>query len=121
MASFENFQVFHRRIFWTNIEPSRKEFVQSLFGCARKEITETSTGMADDVYFDIELDEFPDLDKFCVFMSIYLTQWLPLQDPAHAAIMVELLGEESEFMAFDCENNAIYFGLDLQTSSYWYQ
>ncbi|KAG0952969.1 hypothetical protein G6F57_000078 [Rhizopus arrhizus] len=100
MASFENFQVFHRRIFWTNIEPSRKEFVQSLFGCARKEITETSTGMADDVYFDIELDEFPDLDKFCVFMSIYLTQWLPLQDPAHAAIMVELLGEEVRDMAY---------------------
>lgn len=49
---------------------------------------------------DIELDEFPDLDKFCVFMSIYLTQWLPLQDPAHAAIMVELLGEEIRDMAY---------------------
>ncbi|RCH99387.1 hypothetical protein CU097_002184 [Rhizopus azygosporus] len=97
-SSFENPVIFHRRIFWTDIGPDRKELIQSLFKCASKLIADSCSrtyGMS----FDTESDEIPDLDMFCVFVSVYLTQWLPLQEPMHATIMTQVFGEEIRAMA----------------------
>ncbi|KAG1469177.1 hypothetical protein G6F56_003404 [Rhizopus delemar] len=85
--------IFRRNVFWPSINPKQQKFVESLFQHANREITKVCS----DIY--LETSAIPDLDTFYVFVSVYLTQWLPLQDPTHVMIMTEVFGQEIRRMA----------------------
>ncbi|KAI9272501.1 hypothetical protein BY458DRAFT_508963 [Sporodiniella umbellata] len=91
-AKLEQPCVFSRNLIWTSIY-HRRSHIQSLFQCAAREVVKAGTDL------NSEPTDIPDLDTFYTFVSVYLTQWLPLQDPAHVITMTEVFGQEVREMA----------------------